>query len=517
MGDPTEKKPVAKNEPMTEPTKEQPQDKAKEKDDPGTKQPGEKIAEKKEPPPEPKEKVAEKKEPGTDQPKDVAKTSGAGDPLVAKATQPTDSQYKDNGFRKFEFGLSKQELHEVIKLENLMPSRDPTLRSFAHYGWIPTANKGIIDEFFHFDNERLVGFGKLYLGDNKGYMEALVKEFGKASLDNTYAQVLVQAEVGQEEKASGTTRVYYYYFFPKTVAGICEVEMKVASTDYRWVELCVFERKWFEHSLDKHFADLRKALEEKKNAAALAKPAPLNDKLAEFAQGLSIRFDPQRIVKADDDQRLGEEAVPFEIIDPRLRAEMGKANSMAWVTEPPITTPRPQFVETARKSGFDRTGRFDKGGERKFIKMVGLKSQASVVYLEEEGKQRSYRRWTEDGWGEPSKNRLDAIKNPKATAVPLTATKYQTDLKHQVRILRKGVFAAFMYRSYALLAKEYFPSKEPTIRGFGTLKYGQNVNPYQPNYAPPPRLYEWRTEDGCEIGVSETAIHVVKGPVRTLD
>jgi hypothetical protein len=470
-------------------------------------------------PAHPTGKPSEKKEPGTDQPKEGGKSTGPRDPLVAKLIRATDSEYKDYGFRNYGFGQSKQALNEVIKLQNLLPSMDDTtLRSFDRYGWIPTANKGVIGEFFCFNDDKLVGFGKLYRGDNKGYLEALVKEFGKASLENTYAQGRLQAEVGQEEKASATTRLCYYYFFPKTVVGICAVAMNTLTDKHQQVELCIFERNWFENTLNQDFARMREKLAEKKKAAAIA-PAIPKDKRTEAADvlgtGLSIRYVPFKIGKPED--RVGDEGVPCGIVDPRLRTELAKATgSVMWITRNPIPTPQLSFTLTEQKEGFGTS--FVPADKRKFARIIPLKTQACVVYLLEDEKNQPlrYRKWTGEGWGEPSRRLMAAL--GKGTTVPLTATRAaQLDLNHKVALLREGVFAPFMYRSYALLAKEYFPSKEPTIRVSGTVKYGQQVNPWRSNYSTAPRLYQWRTNDGIEVGVSETAIHIFKGPVRTVE
>ncbi len=450
------------------------------------------LAEKKE---KPKEgQVAEKKEAPTEQPKDKGtektevpivepkeQVAAKPDLLVPQLTKVTSAQYQDFGFKKYGFGQSKQELKGIIKLRNLVPSLDEFefLTSFSSYGWIPTANsENVPNEFFYFNDDKLVGFGKLYLGDNKAYMDALLNEFGKTPLEHVHALVHLHEDTTEPEKGWAMSRTYSYHFFPKTVAGICAVHKKTISQEYQWIEFCLFEREWFEDTLHQHFVNERKKLEKRKQAAGQAKVvSPPPGYLTPYQRELWERSQQGEVIRVfNPDEPIGEAAVPFQIVDPKLRSYLAQAKSSLSM----FVNGQIQF----RMRG-------DRQGNRSFVKM----QSGSFIYLMSESSigRNSYQKWTGEDWSEPAGSMQALSKLPRTPPVSLEATRYNLGLRDKVHALQNGVFSSFYYAAYARLAQDYFPSRNPTITAFKSIKTGgQSYNP---------KLYEWDTDDGLGISI----------------
>jgi hypothetical protein len=200
------------------------------------------------------------------------------DPLAAKLTKTTSGIYTDTGFKQYVFGTSTTELQNVTTLVcglNQLKKETPGLRALGRYAYTcgldPRAYGGDgwmvndKDEVFHLADNRLMGFGKVYKDDNKSYLDSLSDLFGKSI--NVYHHAVVEKNATFAQRADVGC---HYYFFPKTAVAFSPVNVRQVYIDpfskkanakaYQYIELCMFDRKYFDGIVDNDFKVKRKAL-----------------------------------------------------------------------------------------------------------------------------------------------------------------------------------------------------------------------------------------------------------------
>lgn len=193
------------------------------------------------------------------------------DPLVSAATAISSEQYKVHGFKEYLFGTSKAEIEKKFGQLGIGDE--------SGWGLRPDGKA----EILYFVEDKLVGVRRVYEGDNKGNLKAVLETFGKTTKKNTTAYTLsaVDTEPRTLYRPPAKTdrkvsRIDALFVFPKTVAYVFVTEFhyevldaNAFSTNTRpvgrrstqKVTVFVYDREFFVATLNRHVTTQRQTIE----------------------------------------------------------------------------------------------------------------------------------------------------------------------------------------------------------------------------------------------------------------
>jgi hypothetical protein len=189
------------------------------------------------------------------------------DPAVKKVVRATSKKYTTFGFKKYTLGTSREEVERLVELEkgHVCAGGFHELPPFGTENWLVNAKQR---EAFLFHDDRLVGFRKVYAGDNQGYFASLSELFGKTAPENVMVQnrnVKTYVNDKLSEIWEGSVSAAQY-FFPKTIIAMAPVvftfkDIRAQKLEkHQSIEICVMERAFCEKALDKDTRSKRTAM-----------------------------------------------------------------------------------------------------------------------------------------------------------------------------------------------------------------------------------------------------------------